>query len=141
MRKLEICIDFDGTCVKHDYPRVGDDIGAQRVLKRLTDAGHRLILFTMRSDWGVKKGMFESGLTDAVKWFETNDIPLFGKQVNPEQTEWTKSPKAYGQIYIDDAALGAPLIYPASERPHYDWGKAEQMLEAMGVLETNMDEI
>ena len=44
-----IAIDFDGTCVTHDYPEVGKDIGAVPVLKRLIDAGHKLILHTMRS--------------------------------------------------------------------------------------------
>jgi len=27
-----IAIDFDGTCVTHDYPAIGKDIGAIRVL-------------------------------------------------------------------------------------------------------------
>lgn len=30
---LYIGIDFDGTCVTHDFPRIGKDIGAQPVLK------------------------------------------------------------------------------------------------------------
>lgn len=45
-----IGIDFDGTCVTHEFPDVGKDIGATPVLKELTDKGHKLILFTMRSD-------------------------------------------------------------------------------------------
>lgn len=45
-----IGIDFDGTCVKHAFPRKGDDIGAIPILKELVDNGHKLILFTMRSD-------------------------------------------------------------------------------------------
>jgi hypothetical protein len=50
MNPIEICIDFDGTCVTHEFPKVGKDIGAAPVLKELTEKGHRLILFTMRSD-------------------------------------------------------------------------------------------
>lgn len=46
---MTINIDADGTCFTHDYPLVGKDIGAQKVLKKLTDNGHQLILFTMRS--------------------------------------------------------------------------------------------
>jgi hydroxymethylpyrimidine pyrophosphatase-like HAD family hydrolase len=45
-----IAIDFDGTCVTHEYPKVGREIGASKVLKELVDSGHQLILFTMRSD-------------------------------------------------------------------------------------------
>jgi hypothetical protein len=104
-----IVVDFDGTVVTHEYPRMGKDIGAIPVLKELVANGHQLILFTMRSDKGVKSGQFESGLSDAVKWYKENDIPLFGIQTNPTQHEWTDSPKAYGQLIIDDAAAFAPL--------------------------------
>ena len=45
-----ICVDFDGTCVTHDFPEIGKDIGAIPILLRLVDAGHKLILYTMRSD-------------------------------------------------------------------------------------------
>ena len=44
-----IAVDFDGTCVTHEFPRVGKEIGAAEVLKELTDKGHKIILFTMRS--------------------------------------------------------------------------------------------
>ena len=47
---MEICIDFDGTCVTHEFPKVGKDIGAVSVLKKIVEAGHKIILFTMRSD-------------------------------------------------------------------------------------------
>lgn len=140
---MEICIDFDGTCVTHEFPKVGKDIGALPVLNKIVNAGHNLILFTMRSDieevtsndYGIHK---QTGnyLTDAVNWFEENNIKLYGINVNPSQTSWTKSPKAYGQLYIDDAALGCPLIYnpEISDRPFVDWTKVEEMLKAIGVL-------
>lgn len=40
-----IAIDFDGTCVTHDYPRIGKDIGAVPVLKKIVENGHRLLRF------------------------------------------------------------------------------------------------
>lgn len=117
---MEIAIDFDGTCVKHEYPLVGSDIGAVPVLKRLTSDGHKLILFTMRSG---------KELQDAIDWFAANDIPLYGKQYNPTQAVWTSSNKCYAQIYIDDAALGCPLVHPTNgDRPYVDWGVVEKML-------------
>lgn len=122
---MEICIDFDGSCVTHEYPKVGRDIGAAMVLKRLTDAGHRLILFTMRS--GKEQ-------TDAENWFAKNDIPLYGSNTNPTQKNWTASPKAYGQLYLDDAALGIPLINNGIDRPYIDWVRVEIMLEDKGIL-------
>ncbi len=43
-----IAIDFDGTCVTHEYPDVRRSIGAVSVLKKIIDNGHQLILYTMR---------------------------------------------------------------------------------------------
>lgn len=138
---MDICIDFDGTCVKHEFPQIGEDIGAIPVLKELVDAGHKLILFTMRSDRKTKKKkdgetivVEENFLSDALKWFEDNDITLYGVQKNPKQRFWTSSPKAYGHLYIDDANLGCPLIAPEGERAYADWQKIRELLVEMKVL-------
>lgn len=40
---MKIAIDFDGTCVYHEFPKVGGDIGAVPVLKRLVEEGHQLV--------------------------------------------------------------------------------------------------
>lgn len=61
LNNMVIILDFDGTCVTHDYPNVGHDIGAAPVLRKLVAEGHQLVLFTMRSDMGVEKGLFKSG--------------------------------------------------------------------------------
>lgn len=115
-----IAVDFDGTCVSHDYPRIGHDIGAVPVLRRLVASGASLVLWTMRSG---------KELDDAVQWFLDNDIFLFGIQRNPEQDKWTTSPKAYASLYIDDAALGCPLVRPANgARPYVDWRAVEGLL-------------
>lgn len=117
---MEIAIDFDGTCVKHEYPLVGADIGAVPVLKKLVEAGYRLILYTMRSG---------KELQDAVDWFTDNHIALYGIQYNPTQATWTSSNKCYAQLYIDDAALGCPLVKGTDiDRPYVDWVAVEKML-------------
>lgn len=127
MNKCIIAVDFDGTCVTHAYPYIGKDIGSVPVLKDLVDRGHQLILWTMRS------GAF---LDDAVEWFSDNEIPLFGVQMNPTQNEWTTSPKAYAQVYIDDAALGCPLSWdPAlSDRPFVNWDTVRKICETNNIL-------
>ena len=114
-----IGIDFDGTCVRHEFPRIGKDIGAVPVLKRLVDAGHQLVLNTMRS---------ENLLEDAVLWFKVNNIPLYGKNNTPGQLSWTKSPKVYANISIDDAALGCPLKIDDEGYKYVDWEIVEKML-------------
>lgn len=138
---MDIVIDFDGTCVTHEFPNVGKDIGAERVLKKLLSHGHNLILFTMRSD--LKDPTYRNMgkelppgnyLSDAVEWFSQKEIKLYGIQRNPSQDSWTSSPKAYGQLIIDDAALGCPLVFDEnlSARPFADWEAIEDMLEYMG---------
>jgi hypothetical protein len=120
-------IDFDGTCTTHDYPKIGKDIGAISVLTRLINEGHKLILFTMRSD---------KELNDAVDWFNDNNIPLYGIQRNPTQGNWTNSPKSYADKMIDDSAIGCPLIFDKeiSKRPFVDWKEIEQILEKEKIL-------
>ena len=122
-----ICVDFDGTCVTHDFPRIGKDIGAVPVLKELVENEHQLVLFTMRSG---------DSLDEAVQWFKDNDIELYGINVNPSQSKWTESPKAHGNIYIDDLALGAPLVYDTttSSRMYINWDAVRVMLKSLGVI-------
>ena len=120
-----IVVDFDGTVVKHRFPAVGEDIGAVPVLKKLVQNGHKLLLNTMRS----RNSSAGDTLQPAIDWFESNGVPLYGVNENPSQKRWTSSSKVYGNIYIDDAALGAPLKMDNSPQPSYapappyiDWG-------------------
>ena len=139
---MVIAIDFDGTCVTHSFPELGKDIGAIPVLKELVNKGHQLILWTMRCDGQIEQqfGNYKmhggNFLTQAVNWFEENDISLFGIQRNPVQDTWTTSPKAYAQLYIDDAALGCPLKFKPEfdARPFVDWVEVEKLLIQQGIL-------
>ena len=79
----------------------------------------------------VKSGNY---LDDAVNWFKENDIPLFGINTNPTQKEWTSSPKAYGHLYIDDAALGIPLIKTSFEKHYVNWIEVVSLLKNEGIL-------
>ena len=90
-----IAVDFDGTCVKHAYPKIGEDIGAVPVLKEMVRQGHH--------------------------WFAANDIPLTGANHYPGQETWTQSSKTFAQIYIDDAALGCPTLMDERGRIFVDW--------------------
>lgn len=122
-----IAIDFDGTCVEHDYPSVGLDVeGAVDVLKALNGRGHRLILNTMRSG---------ELLDAAVRWFKQRKIELWAVNENPEQRKWTESPKVYADIYIDDSALGCPIRFiDGVRRPVVNWSKVRTLLENSNIL-------
>ena len=124
---MYIAIDFDGTCVTHDYPRIGKDINAVNVLKKLVANGHKLILNTMRSGKELK---------EAINWFKKNDIELYGANENPTQKKWTNSPKVYANLYIDDAALGCPLKMDLSisDRPFVDWEAVSCLLKDNRIL-------
>lgn len=129
-----IAVDFDGTCVTHMYPAVGEDIGAEIVLPKLVEKGYRLILYTMRSDEKVE---------EALKWFEKYEIPIWAVNENPTQKNWTASTKVYANFYIDDAAVGIALTKRDSndpkERPFVNWYTTVMIMLDRGILD-NVDE-
>lgn len=125
MADVIVAVDFDGTCVTHEFPAVGTDLpGAAGVLDALSEAGAKLVLWTMRSD--INELTAPSPLTDqadaylqhACGWFANRSILLWGINKNPQQGQWTSSPKCYVHIYIDDAALGCPLVHDKHSRPY-----------------------
>jgi len=121
-----ICVDFDGTIVTHDYPNIGKPVpDALRVLQELRRADHKIILFTMRSGKNLK---------EAERYLQNNGVQIYGVNRNPTQRSWTQSPKAYGHLYIDDAALGIPLIEDEefSERPFVNWSEVRKLLKRKG---------
>jgi hypothetical protein len=124
---MKIAIDFDGTVVTHEYPKIGQDIGAVPVLKKLASRGHLLILNTMRSG---------EQLQEAIQWFSDNRISLYGVNRDPGQEKWTKSPKVFANLYIDDAALGCPLVFNHNmcNRPFVDWESINEWMTGAGII-------
>lgn len=125
---MYLCVDFDGTIVDHAYPEIGKPVPhAIKWLKRFNAQGANIILFTMRSD-GKKHGKV---LSEAVDYLKDNGISLFGINENKTQKSWTKSPKAFGDFYIDDSAVGCPLIHPEGfSRPCVDWERVGEYIES-----------
>jgi hypothetical protein len=121
-----IAVDFDGTCVIHAFPFIGESVDrCAYVLKRLQKAGHTLILLTMRAD---------NLLDDAEEWFRNHDIEIKYSNCNPEQE--TGSRKVYAHVYIDDHNIGIPLIHDTEihSKPFVDWKAVEKLLEEKGYL-------
>lgn len=123
---MTICIDFDGTIVEHAYPAIGAPVPlALETMRELQEHGHSLILFTMRHG---------PTLQEAVDYVTKAGIKLYGINENPTQSSWTESRKVYGHHYIDDAAIGCPLVFKYQQRPYVDWKILSAMLRERGLL-------
>jgi hypothetical protein len=121
---MYIAIDFDGTIVRHNYPKVDDYVpGAIDWMKKFNELGAKIILWTNRDDETQAFGVCDLKL--AVDAVTSKGVDLFAVNENPDQVEWCKSPKVYADVYIDDLAFGCPLIYPEKgdplSRAYVDW--------------------
>ena len=82
--------------------------------------GHQIILHTIRSGYY---------LTVARLWLEEHGVELYGINENPEQFHWSNSSKPYCNVYIDDRALGCPLVTPSGRDPYVEWKRDHLPLE------------
>ena len=98
---MTIAVDFDGTIVEHDYPRIGKEIPfAIDTLKMLRQEQHRLIL------WSVREGKL---LEEAVAWCQERGLEFYAVNRDyPEEKLQDKgfSRKLKADIFIDDRNLG-----------------------------------
>ena len=97
-----IAVDFDGTIVTHEYPKIGKEIPfATQTLKMLARDGHRLIL------WSVREGRL---LEEAVKWCSERGVEFYAinKDYPEEEQEYNNhySRKLKADIWIDDRNVG-----------------------------------
>ena len=97
---IKIAVDFDGTIVEHEYPKIGKEkLFAFRTLKELEKQGARLILWTFRTG---------KELDEAVEYCRQNGVEFYAVNKNyPEEIpDETVSRKIDADIYIDDKNLG-----------------------------------
>ena len=116
MRKsLIIAVDFDGTIVVDNYPKVGKPMPfAIETLKMLQNDGHRIILWTYRHG---------SRLEEAVQFLIDQGVPPYA--VNRSYPEEESHPsdvsrKLHADLFIDDRNFGG---FPG-------WGEIYQHLSA-----------
>ncbi|WP_310992560.1 BT0820 family HAD-type phosphatase [Aequorivita marina] len=97
---ITIAVDFDGTIVEDNYPRIGRPIiFAFDTLKKLQDKGHRLIL------WTYRKG---DALEEAVQFCKDNGIEFYAvnNSFPGEEFDTSHSRKINADIFIDDRNIG-----------------------------------
>lgn len=119
MEPITIAVDFDGTIVIHRFPEIGEPVpNAIETIKDWISMGIRVILWTMRD------GQY---LEDAVEYCRENGIEFYGINENPSQ-DWSASPKAYAHFYIDDMAVGCPMMACGEDRRVVDWIKVRELI-------------
>lgn len=119
-----IAVDFDGTIVEHEYPKIGRPIPfAIETLQQLQKDGHTLLL------WSVRSG---SLLQEALDYCESKGVKFYAANKNhPEEDPTKASRKLDAEIFIDDRNIGG---LP-------DWGVIYHAIKAAQNGETCFEKI
>lgn len=120
-------LDFDGTMVEFNYPKIGEDVPhALRVLQRLIDKGFYLILNTQRAE------MRDNSLTEAREYLIKKGIKIDACAMKKVAPVWELPFEDV--IYIDDIATGIPLLADSRMQMMVDWLEVEKILEENKIL-------
>ena len=121
-----IAVDFDGTIVEHEYPKIGKEkIFATETLRQLINDGHRLIL------WTVREGEL---LDEAVEWCRQRGAEFYAVNKDFPEENISKneqfSRKIKADVWIDDLNVGG---LP-------DWGTIYRIITEKKTLQQVMEE-
>lgn len=118
---MTIAVDFDGTIVRHRYPKIGDEIPfATETLRLLLRDRHRLIL------WTVREGKL---LDEAIEWCRARDVEFYAVNRDFPEEDATGSGfsrKIKADLFIDDRNFGG---LP-------DWGTIYHRIQSGQALES-----
>ena len=106
-KNLIIAIDFDGTIVEDAYPKIGKPmIFAFETMKKLQSEGHRLILWTYRSD---------RKLQEAVDFCKQQGLEFYAinKSYPEEEFDGKISRKINATFFADDRNIGGFIGWTA----------------------------
>ena len=119
-----IAVDFDGTIVEHDYPKIGKPIPfAIDTLKLLQkERDFRLIL------WSVREGAL---LQEAIDYCESKGLKFYAANKNFPEEESPIPRKLNADLFIDDRNLGG---LP-------EWGVIYKLIKAGGSSLYNFEEL
>lgn len=121
-----IAVDFDGTIVEHEYPKIGKEkIFATETLRQLINDGHRLIL------WTVREGEL---LDEAVEWCRQRGVEFYAVNKDFPEENISKneqfSRKIKADVWIDDLNIGG---LP-------DWGTIYRIITEKKTLQQVIEE-
>jgi sugar phosphate isomerase/epimerase len=101
-----IAVDFDGTIVTHEYPKIGKEIPfAIDVLKRLQQEEHHVLLL-----WTVRSGKL---LDEAVEYCRERGLEFYAANKNYPEEDARGARKLDADMFIDDRNVGGLM----------DWGR------------------
>ena len=106
-KNLIIAIDFDGTIVEDAYPKIGKPmIFAFETMKKLQSEGHRLILWTYRSD---------RKLQEAVDFCKQQGLEFYAinKSYPEEEFDGKISRKIHATFFVDHRNIGGFIGWTA----------------------------
>ncbi len=112
-----IAVDFDGTIVEHEYPKIGKPIPfAIDVLKRLQEEDQHILIL-----WTVREGRL---LDEALEYCKSKGLTFYAANKNFPEEEVSESPrKLTSDLFIDDRNIGG---LP-------DWGVIYKMIKSGGI--------
>lgn len=101
-----IAVDFDGTIVKDNYPKIGEpNLRMIAVLKNLSKMGVKLILWTCRDD-DLAQEAVEFCKSYGLEFNAVNENVIESKTLTGNDNR-----KVYADLYIDDKAISHDRNY------------------------------
>jgi len=104
-----IAIDFDGTIVEHEFPKIGKLMpGAKEVINEWYDKGYYILVWTCRNNHEPDHPEWDQAPISAVREFLMKEgVKFHGiNQQQPGLGFYLESRKIYANVYIDDRNLG-----------------------------------
>lgn len=98
VKRLTIAIDLDNTVIFHGKEELIP--GAKAVLQKWKEQGHRLVLWTCRDHAGARA---------KAAWLMMQHGIVF-HSMNAIEDQPTDSPKVHADLYVDDRAVGCPMM-------------------------------
>ncbi len=119
-----IAVDFDGTIVEHQYPKIGKEIPfAIETLLQLQKDGHILLM------WTVREGNM---LQEALDYCISKGLKFYAANKNHPDEDVSKAPrKLNADLFIDDRNLGGLA----------DWGVIYHVIKSAEKGEVSFEEI
>jgi hypothetical protein len=119
-----IYLDFDGTVVEHQYPKIGrENFGCMPVIKKLQEAGHTIILNTFRANIDPVELQRALDYLNHHHKYELAPIIAAVEKIYPPRWDWNTICDT-GIMFIDDIAENMRLksaVMSPGKMVHWDY--------------------